>query len=72
MYPFIQDKKTWPFAQDVMYWDNWPVAQPSLVFGAIAYQQQSWFKTWERLDHQPQLEEVIRNLPIRHPIIWLN
>ena len=72
MYPFIQDKKAWPFAQDVMYWDNWPVAQPSLVFGALAYNEQTWLTTWERLEHQPQLEEVIRNLPIRHPIIWLN
>lgn len=72
MYPFIQNKNSWPFAQDVMYWENWPVAQPALVFGAIAYKKQNWLNTWERLEHHPQLEEVIRNLPIRHPIIWLN
>ncbi|EOR94364.1 hypothetical protein ADIARSV_2446 [Arcticibacter svalbardensis MN12-7] len=71
MYPFIQNKKSWPFAKDVMYWENWPVAQPSLVFGAIAYKQDNWFNTWEKLEHHPQLEEVIRNLPIRHPLIWL-
>jgi hypothetical protein len=23
------------------------------------------------LDHQPQVEEVIRNLPVRNPLIWL-
>src|SRR5690606_7533349 len=30
MLPFVKDKNTWPFQQDVMYWDNWPVAQPFL------------------------------------------
>jgi len=24
-----------------------------------------------KLDHQPQVEKVIRNLPIRTPLIWL-
>jgi hypothetical protein len=72
MYPYIDDKSSWPFKHDVMYWENWPVAQPALIFGAQAYNQTQWFKTWERLDHHPEVEEVIRNLPIRHPLIWMN
>lgn len=32
----------------------------------------SWFKTWKSLDHFPVVEEVIRNLPVRNPVIWLN
>ena len=70
--PFIKDKSKWPFKKDVMYWDKWPVAQPSLIFGANAYDKQDWFNTWKGLDHQPKNEEVIRNLPIRHPLIWFN
>lgn len=70
LYPFIADKSAWPFAKDVMYWENWPVAQPALVFGAVRFQQQKWFDTWKKLDHDPKVEEVIRNLPVRHPIIW--
>jgi len=54
-----------------MYWDNWPVAQPFLLFGANTYQNESWFNAWKNLDHNPQNEEVIRNLPIRHPLIWM-
>ena len=54
-----------------MYWDNWPVAQLFLLFGANAYNEQDLLQTWERLDHNPANEEVIRNLPIRNPIIWL-
>jgi hypothetical protein len=71
LYPFIVDKSKWPKKPDVMYWDNWPVAQPFLVFGANAYDNPDWFKTWKGLDHAPAVEEVIRNLPIRHPLIWL-
>ncbi|HEY0677664.1 MAG TPA: alginate lyase family protein [Chitinophagaceae bacterium] len=72
LYPFIVDKNKWPFQKDVMYWDNWPVAQPSLVFGAIAFNRKDWFETWRHLNHDPKTEEVIRNLPVRHPLIWLN
>jgi hypothetical protein len=69
--PYVRDKKQWPFKQDVMYWDEWPVAHPFLLFSAIAYQDESIFQTWAELNHEPETEEVIRNLPIRHPLIWL-
>ncbi|MXV14987.1 alginate lyase family protein [Hufsiella ginkgonis] len=70
LYPFIADKQSWPFQKDVMYWENWPVAQPALVFGAAAYDNKDWFTTWQKLDHDPKVEEVIRNLPVRNPVIW--
>lgn len=71
LYPFVADKNKWTLPPDVMYWENWPVAQPFLLFGAVEYNQQNWFTVWEKLDHKPQVEEVIRNLPIRNPLIWL-
>jgi len=72
LYPFIADKNKWPHKHDVMYWDNWPVAQPFLIFGAAAYNNAAWFDTWKKLDHAPAVEEVIRNLPVRNPLIWIN
>ena len=71
LYPFVADKTKWTLKPDVMYWNEWPVAQPFLFFGANTWQDMNWFATWKKLDHQPQVEEVIRNLPIRHPLIWL-
>ena len=71
LYPFIADKKKWPHKQDVMYWENWPVAQPFLLFGAAAFNNKQWFDTWETLDHSPKVEEVIRNLPVRNVLIWM-
>jgi hypothetical protein len=55
-----------------MYWDNWPVAQPFLVFGALAYDNANWLKTWQSLEHELTVEEVIRNVPVRNPLIWFN
>jgi hypothetical protein len=72
LHPFIADKTKWPFKPDVMYWNDWPVAQPFLLFGANAYKQKDWFTTWKGLEHSPKVEEVIRNLPVRNPLIWIN
>ncbi|MHA8108650.1 alginate lyase family protein [Aquirufa sp. A-Brett2-W8] len=71
LYPYVKDKKSWPYPQDVMYWDEWPVAAPFLLFGYQDYADARWFSTWEKLNHFPKNEEVIRNLPIRNPLIWL-
>ncbi len=71
LHPFIANKSTWPIKPDVMYWNDWPVAQPFLLFGAQAYKNKEWLATWDSLEHDPKVEEVIRNLPIRNPLIWL-
>lgn len=69
--PLVANKIKRTIKPDVMYWNNWPVAPPFLLFGADAFKEQSWFLTWKTLDHQPQVEGVTRNLPIRHPLIWM-
>ncbi|HEX7366208.1 MAG TPA: alginate lyase family protein [Pelobium sp.] len=71
MEPYIAEKDRWTLNNDVMYWEDWPVAQPALIFGAIAYHNPKWFKTWKNLDHQPKVAEVIRNLPIKYPLLYL-
>jgi hypothetical protein len=71
IFPFVQNKNGWPYQQDVMYWKDWPVAHPFLLFGYIHHDNKDWFNTWKQLDHDPQTEEVIRNLPVRNPIIWI-
>ena len=72
MYPFVEDKSKWPNSHDVMYWENWPVAHPFLIFGANQFNEKQWFTTWSSLDHFPKVEEVIRNLPVRNPVIWFD
>jgi hypothetical protein len=71
IYPFIADKSKWPFAHDIYIWEEWPVRQSSLLFGGLAYQNQEYISTYLRLPANPSHPEVIRNLPVRHPVIWL-
>jgi hypothetical protein len=71
LYPFLRDKATWPLPKDVMYFDQWPVRQPALLFAGVAYGEQRYLDLWRSLDGSPANEEVIRNLPIRHPLLWL-
>ncbi len=71
MYPFIEDKGTWKLDADVMYWDEWPVAHPSLLFAWNHWGDKKYFDTWAKYEHFPENEEVIRNLPVRNPVIWL-
>ncbi len=35
IYPYVVDKESWIYTKDVMYWDEWPVAHPFLIFGAL-------------------------------------
>jgi hypothetical protein len=72
MYPCIKDKSTWQYPPDVMYWNEWPVAQPALIFGAVAYNNQAFFDLWKGLNHNPSNGEVERNLPVRNPLIWMD
>ena len=71
MFPFMQDKSKWPYQKDVMYWDEWPVAQPSLLFAAVNYNEAIYFQLWKSLKHRLDEQEVERNMPVRNPLIWL-
>lgn len=72
LFPFIKDKSQWTFPQDVMYWDDWPIAQPALIFTAKAYNNKSYFDLWQSLSHHSTVAEIERNLPIRNPLIWMH
>ena len=54
-----------------MYWDEWPVAHPFLIFGALQIHNKNWQSAWEKLEHFPVTDEVVRNLPVRNPLIWI-
>ena len=72
IHPFIKDKSTWKLKPDVMFWDFWPVRSPVLLFGGLAYKESKYLETWKALEANPTNEEVIRNLPIRYPVLWVD
>lgn len=71
MCPYIADKSSWDLEPDVMYWEEWPVAHPALLFAWNHWGDDKYFELWNRYEHFPENEEVIRNLPIRNPVIWM-
>ena len=69
--PYIEDKSKWPGKHDVLYWDEWPVRQPSLLFAGVKFNKPEYLKLWQRLKADAQTPEVVRNVPLRHPLLWL-
>lgn len=71
LFPYVKNKSKWPYSEDVMYWNEWPVRHPFLLFAGKAYDKQEYIELWKTLEGYPKIQEVIRNLPIRNPILWL-
>jgi Alginate lyase len=72
MYPYIKDKSGWPYAHDVEYFDDLPVRQPSLLFGGLTFSRSEYLALWRRLNPDPKPPEIIRNFPIRQPVLWVS
>jgi hypothetical protein len=71
MTPYIANKQSWPYKHDVQYFDDLPVRQPSLLFAGLAYDRRAYTDLWQRLDPDPTVPEVIRNHPLRQPMLWI-
>jgi hypothetical protein len=71
MYPYIADKKKWPYPPDVMYFDQWPLREQSLLFAGLALRKSEYLALWRTLNPDPTIEEAIRNFPFRQPVLWI-
>ena len=72
MVPYIRDKSKWPFQHDVEYFDDLPVRQPSLLFAGLAYNDDAYLQLWKTLNPDPTVPEIIRNFPVRQPVLWVS
>ena len=72
LFPYVEDKSAWPYSKDVLYWDEWPVRHTFLLFAGLAYSNPDYLQVWQSLDADPTTAEVIRNLPLRHPLLWVD
>jgi hypothetical protein len=71
MFPFIQDKSKWPYAHDVEYFEDLPNRQPCLLFAGLAYHEPKYIALWRALSPDPKTAEIIRNFPVRQPLLWV-
>jgi hypothetical protein len=70
MAPYIRDKRRWPLPPDVMYDQDWPMRQSSLLFAGRALGKPDYLALWASLPADSEVEEVIRNFFIRQPVLW--
>jgi hypothetical protein len=71
MTPYIADRRRWPFKRDIEYFEDFPVRHPSLLFGGLALDRPDWLALWRRLEPDPAVAEVVRNFPVRQPMLWI-
>lgn len=71
LYPFMLDKNSWPYHQDIMYWEQWPNKQPCLLFCGLAFNETRYVDLWKKLPLRLDVFEAVRNLPVKTPQIWL-
>lgn len=71
MYPYIKDKSTWPYPADVMYFEDWPMRQASLLFAYMAFGDEKYFDLWKTLEPESDKNEVVRNFFVRQPLLWV-
>ncbi len=72
LYPYLQDKGAWPYKQDVEHFASLPVRSPGLLFTGLACHHKDYLQLWTKLNPDPTDPEIIRNFPIRQPLLWVN
>jgi hypothetical protein len=70
LYPYLKDKSSWPYKKDVEHFDSLPVRSPGLLFSGLEYEQSDYIALWQRLNPDPTDPEIIRNYPVRQPLLW--
>ena len=71
IYPYVKDKSAWKWAKDIEHFDALPVRSPGLLFSGIAFHEQNYIDLWKTLNPDPTDKEIIRNYPIRQPLLWV-
>jgi Alginate lyase len=71
MYPYLNDKSAWKWAKDVEHFEALPVRSPGLLFSGMACHQQKYIDLWKTLNPDPTDQEIIRNYPVRQPLLWV-
>jgi len=71
IYPYLKDKSAWKWAKDVEHFDALPVRSPGLLFAGTACRGQNYIDLWKVLNPDPPDKEIIRNYPIRQPLLWV-
>jgi Alginate lyase len=70
LYPYLSDRNAWPYKKDVEHFESLPVRSPGLLFTGLACHREQNLKLWAKLNPDPTDPEIIRNYPVRQPLLW--
>ena len=71
LYPYIANKKEWPYPADVLFFDYWPCRQSALFLAAHYTGERKYRELWEKLPPYRLKFELLRNFPVRTPEFWI-
>jgi hypothetical protein len=71
IYPYLKDKGSWNWAKDIEHFEALPIRSPGLLFTGVAFHEQKYIDLWKALNPDPTDKEIIRNYPIRQPLLWV-
>jgi hypothetical protein len=71
IFPYLKDKSKWPYAKDVEHFNELPVRSPGLLFAGLACHRPDYISLWKTLNPDPTDKEIVRNYPIRQPLLWV-
>lgn len=65
--PYLKDKTKWPYAKDVVNWDEQPNARQFMLLAALAGNNPEWFNLWKALDEKDQ--SMLTSM--KNPLLWI-
>lgn len=71
LYPYLKEKEAWPYRKDVEHFNALPVRSPGLLFTGLACHRSQYIALWKMMNPDPADPEIIRNYPIRQPLLWV-
>ena len=70
-FPFIVNRRAWPYRADATHFTDLPVRQPSLLLAGRAYSRPDYVDLWKTLNPDPTDPVIQRCFPIRQPLLWV-
>lgn len=71
LYPYLDEKTTWPYAQDIEHFEGWPVSMSFMLFAKLGLGEERFAELWSRFQRKTSDEEIRRNTAIRCPYLWV-
>lgn len=72
LYLYLKEKSAWPYRKDVEHFDALPVRSPGILFTGLACHRPPYIALWKTMNPDPTDPEIIRNYPIRQPLLWVS